>query len=1187
MRLSLRSFRYQATKILILYSATAGQLAGCSAASGVPEAQERAAADLAGENAAGFGAATPDLDTDTSRDEGAEPEAPRAIELLDRARRGVSGELEAGHTAQLFEAKQGRDDRFVRELDELRTLGEDRHVEVALPVSARGAFTIREKTSGLAAHVRFESASDVAVAVAEGHAVYDSAVANGAHVVQRPIEGGLEDYVYFEQRPAEAEIRYVLDVSDGVAGLRLVSNTLELIDEQGTPRLRVSPPFLIDRRAKLIAARLEVEGCAYDDNAAGPWDRAPTPTGAKECTVVVRWDDDAVEYPAALDPAWTATGNLSFGRLRASATVLANGRVLFAGGCSNNTVAGSGGLPFRICTDWIESAGDDPFYPAPAELFDPATATFSITGSLSQPREKHAAVLLPSGEVFIAGGRQISSDLLITSYASVERYNPSTGLWTSGGALLNSRAFLTATNLPNGRVLIVGQGTATEVYNPATNSSAASGPVQVSRSQHVAVALNDGRVLIVGGGSSVAQKTYELYSSTSGTFTAYTHADAPPQGLTRHAGVKLSDGRVLVVGGWHSGSNPDRGATHLYDPATNTWLRVGSTARPRDGWPALAALPGGLALVTGGGIGTTSAGITPELFNVAAGTWGPLPALRDVRAQHSAIVLANNTVLVAGGLLPEADGAVPRNAYTYNPALPAITSAEYRLLPNQTAELWASLHRPAVLEAGKRYPLVVLVHGRNPPCTNGAFTTPNGPCPAGGTEISHHRGFDYLSEELARRGYFALSINWNRFYASTLQDDAPLPNGVVNSHLGKLQQWDSGAEATPASLGVNLANRFDFSQIALAGHSRGGATVVTTYNTTTWPAGWNVRGIFTIGSAEQGRYVERLNLVNTKFIEFVGTCDIESTGVWAFDRLTRTTESTAAFKATYVVHGAGHNFYNTLWTSQSNTCSSGQELLFSPTDTGSARQRQTAVTALLHFVLGNVGATPDPTYNQLFDPRYPVLSGPRVDRGYLDGANNNVSIKLEEFTSPTGTSSRGFANVTTNVTAVHRDHCDPPSLTDMYVHESGDGCTPLGHDNTRTHWAHISWTSANPPNRYFQSNWAAAGQGVNLSGYQTIDLRIDRGTSALNPATPTNFEVRLVKADGSTTGAVSINNYVTLSGPVGSTVRNSSFLQTARIPLSAFTNVTPSSVRGIRLTFPSNTTGSIYVANIRASKPAP
>jgi hypothetical protein len=191
----------------------------------------------------------------------------------------------------------------------------------------------------------------------------------------------------------------------------------------------------------------------------------------------------ATKAAEVYDPAtgtWSLTGNLNDGRLGHTATLLANGKVLVAGGAFS--VEYDGG--------W-----------ASAELYDPATETWSATGSLHTWRVYYAAVLLPNGDVLVAGG-----DWLFPSPGASEVYHVATGRWSTNAGI-SPRYLHTLTLLQNGKALLAGGGIIpgpellkdTIIYNPATGSWKTTANLKTPRYSHTATLLPDGKVVDVGG----------------------------------------------------------------------------------------------------------------------------------------------------------------------------------------------------------------------------------------------------------------------------------------------------------------------------------------------------------------------------------------------------------------------------------------------------------------------------------------------------------------------------------------------------------------------------------------------------------------------------------------------------------------------------------------------------------------
>ncbi|MFP2904849.1 kelch repeat-containing protein [Pyxidicoccus sp. 3LFB2] len=96
---------------------------------------------------------------------------------------------------------------------------------------------------------------------------------------------------------------------------------------------------------------------------------------------------------------------------------------------------------------------------ATAQVYDPATGTWSNTRPLSQVRHQHTAALLPDGRVLIAGGRNASASL-----ATAELYDPPSGTWALTHPLAEARRGHTMTQLLDGQVLVVGGESPTTPY---------------------------------------------------------------------------------------------------------------------------------------------------------------------------------------------------------------------------------------------------------------------------------------------------------------------------------------------------------------------------------------------------------------------------------------------------------------------------------------------------------------------------------------------------------------------------------------------------------------------------------------------------------------------------------------------------------------------------------------------------
>lgn len=277
-------------------------------------------------------------------------------------------------------------------------------------------------------------------------------------------------------------------------------------------------------------------------------------------------------------------GQLTTPRTGPTATLLTNGKVLVAGG-------------------WATLAGWPVW--SSAELYDPSTASFALTGSMATARYAHTATLLPNGMVLIAGGSSvINSNSSNLGLASAELYDPSTGTFTPTGSMMTGRCFHTATLLNNGKVLITGGDTSNasgsqlasaELYDPVTGTFSAAGNMTAPRDNHFAVLLTAGRVLIEGGlgGFCVSPPNPEVYDPVTGAFTLTGGSTNP--GLTPMTAALLPDGTVYTT--MNVPCDFGNGA-ESYNPATGAFTSITSLPSASVGFTAT-LLPNGQIFLHG------------------------------------------------------------------------------------------------------------------------------------------------------------------------------------------------------------------------------------------------------------------------------------------------------------------------------------------------------------------------------------------------------------------------------------------------------------------------------------------------------------------------------------------------------------------------------------------------------------
>jgi hypothetical protein len=342
-----------------------------------------------------------------------------------------------------------------------------------------------------------------------------------------------------------------------------------------------------------------------------------------------------------------ATDNMTASRAWHTATLLLDGRVLIAGGAGDNS---------------------DSSISSSAEIYDPATGTFTPTGNLTRARYAHSATLLPDGRVLIAGGYGPTGSTKSgdgpppKSYGeltSAEIYDPSTGTFTVTGDMIAAGG--PAVLLPNGKVLI-SAGNASisayasaqvELYDPPSATFSAK-TIEAGATQ-TATLLSNGKVLLAYANDT---GTGEIYDSSADSFS-------PTDNIYYQTATLLMNGRVLFISNrdndYHLGDE-----TQLYDPSTGEFTAAGSMTIGRDSHAAT-LLPDGTVLVAGSWLPGGGALASAEIYDPVLGTFGPTGSMTRGRYFQTATLLNNGQVLITGGYSPFP--AATSSAELYTPAV--------------------------------------------------------------------------------------------------------------------------------------------------------------------------------------------------------------------------------------------------------------------------------------------------------------------------------------------------------------------------------------------------------------------------------------------------------------------------------------------------------------------------------------
>jgi len=306
--------------------------------------------------------------------------------------------------------------------------------------------------------------------------------------------------------------------------------------------------------------------------------------GARARHAAVELDDDRVlvvggglAEPEIFDPEagiWTPTTPANSLYSMARAARLDDGQVLVVGSTSG------------------QGAG--------TEIYDPDSDMWSVTGQLNHERTAHSAIALSDGRVLVAGGR-FGDYPHYEAVEEVEVFDPASETWSVVGTLAGERLYPGLTTLDDGRTLIVGARELT-LFDPVSDTLRRAAPLPDEWQAPIAVTLDDGRVLLTGIAN--APMTL-LWNPADGRWTI-----AGPTGTLRQlpTATKLPNGLVVVTGGLDM-SGSAFATTEYFDPATLSWSTGSSLTTDRAGHTATLTADGHL-FIAGGSTNSGSTPIT-------------------------------------------------------------------------------------------------------------------------------------------------------------------------------------------------------------------------------------------------------------------------------------------------------------------------------------------------------------------------------------------------------------------------------------------------------------------------------------------------------------------------------------------------------------------------------------------------
>jgi hypothetical protein len=274
--------------------------------------------------------------------------------------------------------------------------------------------------------------------------------------------------------------------------------------------------------------------------------------------------------------------------------------------------------------------------------------SWSHAASMLTARTGMASAVGADGRIYAIGGRNAGGYL-----ASVERYDPPTGVWTAVASMHVARYDAAAVLGPDGRIYVMGGYNPTngylatvEAYTPATNAWSWVASMPVARAGLAAVVAADGRIYAIGGNTASSYlNTVAAYSITTRHWTAVAALPTARSGLA--AATSADGGSIYAIGG--SNFAGALGTVEVYSLIGHTWSAAPGLLVARTDLAATTGA-GGRIYVFGGQTapGTAAALSSVETFLPPLGPWSFTTGMVSARSGFAAVAIGNSIYVLGG-----------------------------------------------------------------------------------------------------------------------------------------------------------------------------------------------------------------------------------------------------------------------------------------------------------------------------------------------------------------------------------------------------------------------------------------------------------------------------------------------------------------------------------------------------------